>query len=275
MRLIRCALRAMRDSDLAGVLGRVPVQRVERGDDRVQRVPKIVPENSEVHVARALALPFRGLERRDVARDLGGADDVPALVVDRRHRQGDIDDPPVLRLSQRLVVLDALAPPDAVEDGEEVVLLLGREDQLDGFSDRLVGRVPEDPLGGTVPAGDRAVEGLGDDRVLARADDRGEQAPLLVGLLAVRDVRAEARHAGRAFRRASRPRRGPRSTRCRRPAGRPELDLVARALVERAPDRRLDVRAILGVHEIQERLDRFRRTSPSGARGPRRGCRTR
>ena len=122
------------------------------------------------------------LALRDVARHLGGADDPSASVAHRADRQRDVDAPSVLGQPHGVEVLDHLAESQPRED----LVLLGaeflRHQQGDGLAEHLVGAVAVHPGGTLVPAGDRPVQGLADDRVVRRRDDRRQS--LAVGLAA-------------------------------------------------------------------------------------------
>jgi hypothetical protein len=61
----------------------------------------------------------------DVAGDLRGADDPPLAVPERRYRERDLDQRAVLAAADGLVVLDALAAPDALEDPGLLVGMIG------------------------------------------------------------------------------------------------------------------------------------------------------
>src|SRR6202051_3746032 len=64
----------------------------------------------------AVALLFGPLARGDVAGDLRGADDSTVRVLDRRDAQRNRKPAAVLALTDRLIVIEALAAPDALED---------------------------------------------------------------------------------------------------------------------------------------------------------------
>src|SRR5437016_13211873 len=93
----------------------------------------------------------------DVTRDLRRTADLTTGVPDRRHGEGDVNPAPVLPHPFGLEVIDPLS---SAERGDDL---------------RLLGRVPEDPLGTRVPGHDRAVQGLADDRVVRGLDDRGQR----------------------------------------------------------------------------------------------------
>jgi hypothetical protein len=76
-------------------------------------------------------------------------------------------------------VRDPLPPPNR---GENLVLLLvklGRDQAINRGADHLFGCVAENPLCRSVPGQDYAVEGLADDRIVGRLDDRGKSRGVL------------------------------------------------------------------------------------------------
>jgi len=110
--------------------------------------------------------PLAFLGRRDVAGDLGSADDLAPHVPDRRDGQRDGDQRAVLAPPCCLVARHALAIADAANDvGLLAPQMIGNEHQ-DRLSDRLVGGVAEHTLGRMVPVGDDARQILADDCVV-------------------------------------------------------------------------------------------------------------
>src|SRR3954471_6170652 len=80
----------------------------------------------------------------NVARDLGQADDLPGRRSDRRDAERDLDQLAILAPPHRLVLLDALAADDTLEDLAGFTEALGRHDQLDTPADGFFGGVAED-----------------------------------------------------------------------------------------------------------------------------------
>jgi hypothetical protein len=73
----------------------------------------------------------------------------------------------------------------AVDPGENIIEFLeplGRNNDVDVAADGLTSGISEQALGGGIPAGDRAVELSGDDRVVGGLNHRGEQALTFPGL---------------------------------------------------------------------------------------------
>ena len=146
--------------------------------DRSQGIPQLVREQGQklglAHV-RFLELAQDALLRRYVPGHFGRTDDLAGLIADRRDRQGDIDEPAVLRLADRLVMVDPLAVAQAAQDHRLFVPTVRGDDQGYRLTDRLLGSIAEQASRTVIPRRDRAVERLTDDRVVGRFDDRGEQ----------------------------------------------------------------------------------------------------
>ena len=115
----------------------------------------------------------------NVPRDLRGPDDVAVGIADRGDGQRDIDDAAVFRASLRLVMVHPFAAADSLEDPPHVLNAFRRHQQRDVLPDDLLGRVAEDSLGPTIPAGDDPFERLADDGIVRRLDDGREQPPKL------------------------------------------------------------------------------------------------
>ena len=80
----------------------------------------------------------------------------------------------ILGHTNGLEVVDALTPPDLREHLVFLRPSLGRNDQRDVLTDRLLGRPAEQSLGRRVPRADDAVERFADDDVVGGIDDRGQ-----------------------------------------------------------------------------------------------------
>src|SRR5580704_4107916 len=136
----------------------------------------------------AVALMFGPLARGDIAGDFRGADNGTVCVFDWRNAERNGKLAAVLALADGLVVIEAVAVPDAIEDLRFLVLQFRRNEDPDRFADDFFGRVTEQLLGGVVPADDDAVEILADDRVAGRFDDAGELLARLHGPALLGDV---------------------------------------------------------------------------------------
>ena len=126
--------------------------------------------------------------RGDIARDLGGSDDVSGGISDRGDGEGDIDERTVLAAAGGLEVVDALAVTHAFDDIGFFVPALAGDDQSDVLADGFFGEVAEDAFGGFVPTGDDAVEGFADDGVVGGIDDGSEQGGAAFGAFAIGDI---------------------------------------------------------------------------------------
>src|SRR6185312_12411043 len=109
--------------------------------------------------------PFRF---RDVAGDLGGADDPAGLVAYRRDAERDVETSAVFVEADRLVVVDSVAPHEPADDVSFFVMALRRDQDVDRLPDRLLGRPAEDPRRAGIPASNDAVERLADDGIVGR-----------------------------------------------------------------------------------------------------------
>ena len=117
-------------------------------------------------------------KRGQVARGLGGPDDLPGVIADRRYRQRNRNERPVLAPPDRFKVIDALAAADACEDFVLLVQPILRDDDRDGLSHCFMRGVPEHPLRCPIPRLDDTVEILADDRVVGGVDDRAQSVLL-------------------------------------------------------------------------------------------------
>src|ERR1700722_17658652 len=118
----------------------------------------------------------------DVPRDLRRTDNLAFTVSDWRNSQRNDDQAAVLALSHRLEMIDTLPSPDAGQNGAFFVLPILGDDDHDRAPARLFGGVAEDALSTFVPACDQTVEVLAHDRIVARLDDRGEEAQTLLAV---------------------------------------------------------------------------------------------
>src|SRR5207244_3760937 len=85
-----------------------------------------------------LELALMSLPLGDVARDLRGADDPAAGILERRDGRGNIDTRSVRADPDGLEVIDTLAAPDARQDFRFLPLPLRREDHQHRPTDRLL-----------------------------------------------------------------------------------------------------------------------------------------
>ena len=121
-----------------------------------------------------LALRLEAPPLRDVARHLRGAHDAPGGVPDRRHGEGDLDEPAVLGPPDRLEVIDPLALDEAGQDLAFLGVSVLRNDQRDVLAHRLGRGIAEDPFGPRVPGRDDPLEGLAHDGIVRGVHDGRE-----------------------------------------------------------------------------------------------------
>ena len=145
---------------------------IDKGDGPVRSgrpddVRHGIGEIAEARLALQQSL-LGALVLADVAGNLGGADDPPALIVDRRNRQGYVDQTAILAPPHRLEVLDLLPSPDALQNRRHLALVIGRGQNRDRTPDHFLGGIPEKPLGRRIPARDDAIQSLAHDRVVRR-----------------------------------------------------------------------------------------------------------
>ena len=117
---------------------------------------------------------FGPLPRRDVARDLRGADDFSRTVDDRRGSERDVDQRAILASPHGFKMFDSFAAPDVVEDIRLLRVAFGGNEHEHRLADDLLRGVAKEPLRPAVPTGDDAVEGFRNDRVVRIFDDRRE-----------------------------------------------------------------------------------------------------
>ena len=110
----------------------------------------------------------------DVAGDLRGPNHFACAILDRRNRKRHVESAAILRKPHGLVVLDVIACPYSSEDLVLFVLQISRDQRADVLAEDLFRPIPEDPLRARVPARDRTVKRLRDDRVVRSLNDGTE-----------------------------------------------------------------------------------------------------
>lgn len=142
--------------------------------DRVREALQVLVGPFEIGCPAAklgLGLQLRGNVPGDRRRPHQRA----ALVVHGRDRHRHGEAAAVLALPLGPVVHDALPAGDPGEELIDLADPVGRAQGGDRLADDLSGRVPVHPLGGRVPARDRAVHGLPHDGVVGGVHDRRQQ----------------------------------------------------------------------------------------------------
>src|SRR5690606_3448062 len=115
------------------------------------------------------ALPqflLRPFGLRDVASEHGAADDGARSIVNGRDREGDIDPTAVLAAAHSLVPTQSASARQVRHYPFELVQPIRRYDQRDVTADSFCRAVTVDLLRGRVPANDRPIEALANDRVV-------------------------------------------------------------------------------------------------------------
>ena len=168
--------------------------RVERRFiDGFDRLRAIEPVGEAIQRRLLVGAPvhdrFRALARGHVAGDLRGADDRAVFVPHRRHGERNVNQPAVLAAPDRLVVLDARAGPDALQDLRFFALEMIGNDRGDRLADHFFGGISEQSLGARIPADDHAVEVLADDGVVGQFHDAGELPARLFAAALIGDVK--------------------------------------------------------------------------------------
>jgi hypothetical protein len=83
------------------------------------------------------------------------------LVFDRRNGEGDINEAPVLALSNCLIVINTFAAADTFEDHGFCVMPIRRNEDRYGLTHCLFCGITKEELGAAVPSHDDAIEILG------------------------------------------------------------------------------------------------------------------
>ena len=112
----------------------------------------------------------------------------PPRVSDRRNREGNLKRSTIFADADRIEMIYALAPLEAVQNLRLFVAPVRGNQHGDGPPDRFLGRVAEQPLRAFVPTGDDAVEVFADDRVVGGIDNGRQQRSSLLAVLAFGDV---------------------------------------------------------------------------------------
>ncbi len=160
------------------VLGReILGQHVRESADREQHVVEVVGDparepTDRLQLLRLEQLRFDGLACADVARDRRCPQDPALDVADRRDRERHVDERPIPARTDRLEVEDALTCGDPGKEGRDLIRLIGRREDADVPADDVARRVSVKPFRPGVPARDRPIEALGEDRIVGRLDDR-------------------------------------------------------------------------------------------------------
>ena len=136
---------------------------------------------------------------RYITGDFGGTNHTAHGVPDRRDRDRNRQPRAVPGLAHGVKGRQRLALRQVGQDLHLFGFQLGRDQHLHRLADGLLSAVAKQGLGGPVPVGDAAVQGLADDGVVGRLDDGGQPGPLGLDLV---DRRHVAEHHHQALHRA-------------------------------------------------------------------------
>jgi hypothetical protein len=126
-------------------------------DDRLHHGEQVLA--AVVHLAAQDALCFlEALPLRNIACDLGGADDPPLAVPNRGDGHRDGDARPVLAPPYRIEMLDTFTPTDARDNARLLVLPVVGDDARNRLADHFCRREPENLLRPGVPGRHDAIQ---------------------------------------------------------------------------------------------------------------------
>jgi hypothetical protein len=128
-----------------------------------------------------LGLGCTQLLRRDVAGDLGGADDLAGGITDRRDAYRDVDQGAVLALAHGFEMLDRLPGAEVGDDPGLLFQTVRGKELRDLLPHHFGCGVAENSLRAPVPAGDPAIQRFADDGVIGGAHDGGKQGHVWPG----------------------------------------------------------------------------------------------
>src|SRR5207249_2359988 len=103
----------------------------------------------------------------------GDADQLAPAIEEGRDCHRNIDRMATLGQAHRFERLNNLASLEMVDDVVFLLLAIRGDQTPNGLSNDLLFGVAKYALGTFIPAGDRPIKRLGDDRIIGRADDRG------------------------------------------------------------------------------------------------------
>ena len=141
-------------------------RQIPRGDDAVEiladdRIIRRFHDRDEPSAGEGRLHPVR-----NVPGDFRCANHLTRVVVNRRHRQRNRDERPVLPLPDGLEMRDRLTGSDACQHHVFFALPIGRDEHANGLADGLSGGVAEHAFGRPIPRRDDAVQILADDGVI-------------------------------------------------------------------------------------------------------------
>ena len=129
----------------------------------------------------------RGLRPRgDIPRDRGRAAELARAIADRRDGERDVIPSTVLGHVLRLIGCEALPALEARQHLGEFIASVRGDEQGDRLPQDFGRRVAEEVLRSPIPAGDAAVQGLADNRLLGGGDNGSQLRAHGFRLLALR-----------------------------------------------------------------------------------------
>src|SRR6185312_2308128 len=113
-----------------------------------------LPPGGPLGFQEQLSIGHQRTQSRYVVRNLGGADDLPSGVQNRRHRQRYVHATAVLAQAHSLESFYSVPTADFAKDAVLLRVKLRRDDAQDRLADHFLGCKPEESLRGDVPRGD-------------------------------------------------------------------------------------------------------------------------
>src|SRR6476660_6229879 len=115
---------------------------------------------------KQLLLLLSPLALGDIPGNFGGPDDPSISIFERRYRQRNVDETSVLAATDRIVMINPLAPAYARKNFRFLTHAIWGNQDRDRLADGLFRLVAEQPLGTAIPTCDDAVKVLADNRIV-------------------------------------------------------------------------------------------------------------
>src|SRR5436309_8632928 len=144
-------------------------QQTAEGLDLLERVLEFL-DQLEPFLFLAFAL-------RHIARDGRSADYLPSGIFDGRDRQGDVDRLAIFAQAHSFKGFNRFAPSHQLQSFLPILRTIGWDEHDSRLADDLARRITIQSLGGSIPTGHHADEGLADNSVFARLDDKSQMCP--------------------------------------------------------------------------------------------------
>ncbi len=167
-----------RGLDLCGTISlRQAHHRLHNGQEIFSTVINLATKKGD---ERFLALAFR-----DIAGDFWGADYSAFFIPDGGNGERDIDECSILAPANRIIVLDALSPSNAVKDHSFFVFAVWRYENGNRFSSDFFSRIAEYSLGSFVPGDNTPIQVFADNCVVRRLHNCCEPLSMLLANFAI------------------------------------------------------------------------------------------